>query len=118
MKRRDFIKSGAIGLVASSSLLNNCDSKIKKVTNSPIILSTWNHGIPANKAAMDVLNDNGTALDAVEAGVRVTEADPSSRSVRLGGRPDQVGFSAIHDRFQYALYKTNENKLYDVKGVG
>ena len=91
MKRRDFIKSGAIGLVASSSLLNNCDSKIKKVTNSPIILSTWNHGIPANKAAMDILNDNGTALDAVEAGVRVTEADPSSQSVGLGGRPDQDG---------------------------
>ena len=91
MKRRDFIKSGAIGLVASSSLLNNCDSKIKKVTNSPIILSTWNHGIPANKAAMDVLNDNGTALDAVEAGVRVTESDPSSQSVGLGGRPDQDG---------------------------
>ena len=91
MKRRDFIKSGAIGLVASSSLLNNCDSKIKKVTNSPIILSTWNHGIPANKAAMDVLNDNGTALDAVEAGVRVTEAAPSSQSVGLGGRPDQDG---------------------------
>jgi hypothetical protein len=42
MKRRDFIKSGAIGLIGSSSLLNNCDSKIKKVTNSPIILSTWN----------------------------------------------------------------------------
>jgi len=91
MKRRDFIKSGAVGLVASSSLLNNCDSQIKKVTNSPIILSTWNHGIPANKAAMDVLNDNGTALDAVEAGVRVTEADPSSQSVGLGGRPDQDG---------------------------
>ena len=91
MKRRDFIKSGAIGLVASSSLLNNCDSQIKKVTNSPIILSTWNHGIPANKAAMDVLNDNGTALDAVEAGVRVTEADPSSQSVGLGGRLDQDG---------------------------
>ncbi len=91
MKRRDFIKSGAIGLIGSSSLLNNCDSKIKKVTNSPIILSTWNHGIPANKAAMDVLNDNGTALDAVEAGVRVTEADPSSQSVGLGGRPDQDG---------------------------
>ena len=91
MKRRDFIKSGAIGLVASSSLLNNCDSQIKKVTNSPIILSTWNHGIPANKAAMGVLNDNGTALDAVEAGVRVTEADPSSQSVGLGGRPDQDG---------------------------
>lgn len=44
MKRRDFIKSGSIGLLASSSLLNNCDSQIKKVSNSPIILSTWNPG--------------------------------------------------------------------------
>lgn len=70
---------------------------------------------------MEVLNDNGTALDAVEAGVRVTEADPSSQSVGFGGRPDQdgqVGFSAIHDGFQYAFYKKNENKLYDVKGIG
>ena len=75
--------------------MNNCDSQIKKVTNSPIILSTWNHGIPANKAAMDVLNDNGTALDAVEAGVRVTEADPSSQSVGLGGRPDQDGYVTL-----------------------
>ena len=44
MKRRDFIKSGSIGLLASSSLLNNFDSQIKKVSNSPIILSTWNPG--------------------------------------------------------------------------
>ena len=91
MKRRDFIKSGAISVVASSSILTQCDNQIKKVKNDPIVLSTWDHGIPANDAAMAILNNNGSALEAVETGVRVTEADPSSQSVGLGGRPDQDG---------------------------
>ena len=91
MKRRDFIKTGTISLVASGSILTQCDSPIKKVKNNPIVLSTWDHGISANNRAMDILNNNGTALDAVESGVRVTEADPSSQSVGLGGRPDQDG---------------------------
>lgn len=91
MKRRDFIKTGTISLVASGSILTQCDSPIKKVKNNPIVLSTWDHGISANNTAMDILNNNGTALDAVESGVRVTEADPSSQSVGLGGRPDQDG---------------------------
>ena len=91
MKRRDFIKSGAISVVASSSILTQCDNQIKKVKNDPIVLSTWDHGIPANDAAMAILNNNGSALEAVETGVRVTEADPLSQSVGLGGRPDQDG---------------------------
>jgi len=91
MKRRDFIKSSAISLVASSSILTQCDNPIKKVKNDPIVLSTWDHGIPANNAAMAIMNKNGSSLEAVEAGVRVTEADPLSQSVGLGGRPDKDG---------------------------
>ena len=91
MKRRDFIKSGAISLVASSSILTQCDNPIEKVKNDPIVLSTWDHGIPANNAAMAIMNKNGSSLEAVEAGVRVTEADPLSQSVGLGGRPDKDG---------------------------
>ena len=83
MKRRDFIKTGVVSIVASSSILTQCDNPIKKIKNDPIVLSTWDHGIPANKAAMDIINNNGSSLDAVEAGVRVTEADPSSQSVGL-----------------------------------
>ncbi len=37
------------------------------------------------------MNKNGSSLEAVEAGVRVTEADPLSQSVGLGGRPDKDG---------------------------
>ena len=91
MKRRDFIKSSAISLVASSSILTQCDNSIKKVKNDPIVLSTWDHGIPANNAAISIINKNGSSLEAVEAGVRVTEADPLSQSVGLGGRPDKDG---------------------------
>jgi len=57
----------------------------------PVILSTWNHGIPANAQAMQALQDGGTVLDAVEAGVMVTENDPEVRSVGYGGLPDEDG---------------------------
>lgn len=57
----------------------------------PIVLSTWNFGKEANAAAWQVLEKGGKALDAVEAGVRVPEADPNNQSVGLGGRPDRDG---------------------------
>lgn len=44
-----------------------------------------------NEVAWDVLKKNGRALDAVEAGVKVCEADPNERSVGYGGRPDRDG---------------------------
>jgi N4-(beta-N-acetylglucosaminyl)-L-asparaginase len=54
-------------------------------------LSTWRFGIQANEAAWQVLGVGGTALDAVEKGVRLVEADPAERSVGYGGRPDRDG---------------------------
>jgi N4-(beta-N-acetylglucosaminyl)-L-asparaginase len=45
----------------------------------------------ANKEAWKVLSTGGRAVDAVEQGVRLTEADPSERSVGYGGRPDRDG---------------------------
>ncbi len=42
-------------------------------------------------AAWEVLKNNGKALDAVEAGVKVPEGDPNERSVGYGGRPDRNG---------------------------
>ena len=57
----------------------------------PIVLSTWSPNVKANAAAWIVLEKNGTALDAVEKGVRVTEADPSDQSVGYGGLPDRDG---------------------------
>jgi isoaspartyl peptidase/L-asparaginase-like protein (Ntn-hydrolase superfamily) len=72
----------AANIVATSS-----SGKIK----GPIVLSTWIHGLDANKAAWEVLKNGGSALDAVEKGVRVTESDITNRSVGIGGRPDRDG---------------------------
>ena len=96
MKRRDFLKKSAI--VTTASALVACDVKVDfenvsscKNGSLPIVISTWNHGITANKAAMDIIKNGGNALDAVEAGVRVTESDPEMMSVGYGGLPDRDG---------------------------
>lgn len=60
-------------------------------SSSPVVVSTWQHGRPANDAAWAVLSDGGSALDAVETGVRVSEADPDVRTVGRGGYPDRTG---------------------------
>ena len=105
--RRDFLKTSAIG--AAGVMVAGCSSAVtskpeltENETNSeadtassdvthPIIISTWNHGMDANSAALDSLSSGGTALDAVEAGVRVPESDPKNTSVGLGGFPDRDG---------------------------
>ena len=110
MSRRKFLKTSALGL--GGILLAKCasgtsetDSTKKEVTESPlrgdaegrgiitkpIVVSTWNHGMEANKAAWEILENGGNALDAVEAGVRITESDADNRSVGLGGLPDREG---------------------------
>ncbi len=89
MKRRDFLKTGAIGITVPSVIFG--DSNIITNKNNPIILSTWNHGLPANDAAWKTLLNGGNALDAAEAGARVAEADPTITSVGFGGLPDEQG---------------------------
>ncbi|WP_313807576.1 N(4)-(beta-N-acetylglucosaminyl)-L-asparaginase [Flavobacterium sp.] len=96
--RRNFIKTTAIASVAvalnafrgksdEQEEVVNVSGKVKK----PIVLSTWNFGIPANEAAWEILKNKGRALDAVETGVRIPEGDPKERSVGYGGRPDRDG---------------------------
>lgn len=94
--RRNFIKTAAIAsaAVALNSFKGNPEEEIdfsSKQGKKPIVLSTWNFGIQANAAAWEILKNNGRALDAVEAGVKVPEGDPKERSVGYGGRPDRDG---------------------------
>jgi len=51
--------------------------------------------VKATAAAWEVLSKNGRALDAVEAGVRVPEADPEDTSVGYGGLPDRDGYVTL-----------------------
>jgi N4-(beta-N-acetylglucosaminyl)-L-asparaginase len=55
------------------------------------VISTWDFGKIANIEAWKILSANGRALDAVEQGVWVPEADPKNTTVGLGGAPDRDG---------------------------
>ncbi|MCF8414017.1 MAG: N(4)-(beta-N-acetylglucosaminyl)-L-asparaginase [Melioribacteraceae bacterium] len=89
--RRNFIKTGVI--VSAGLALPSCEVKVdeKKVVKKPLVVSTWNHGLKANEVAIETLQNGGSALDAVEAGVRTAEDDPETNSVGYGGLPDANG---------------------------
>lgn len=95
MKRRQFIRFGAavgaLSVVKPSQATNIVAQSYQGKAKGPIVLSTWNHGLAANEGAWAVLQKGGSALDAVEKGVMVTEADLTNRSVGVGGRPDRDG---------------------------
>src|SRR5699024_2819231 len=91
INRKDFLKISALGsLYPLGSKVVKETSFLGKV-NKPVVISTWDHGIPANEAAWKVLSEGGSALDAVEAGVRIPEGDPNVQSVGYGGFPDREG---------------------------
>lgn len=94
--RRDFLKTTSIATVAATLPLfglkaKEIDKVLSVTAKKPIVLSTWNFGLQANTAAWEILKNDGRALDAVEAGVKIPEADPTERSVGYGGRPDRDG---------------------------
>jgi N4-(beta-N-acetylglucosaminyl)-L-asparaginase len=93
--RRHFLKAAALGAAALS--LDGVKSAhaapfVKKDRSiKPIVLSTWDFGRAANLAAWEILKKGGRALDAVEAGVKVPEADPNNHTVGFSGYPDRDG---------------------------
>jgi N4-(beta-N-acetylglucosaminyl)-L-asparaginase len=94
--RRKFLQSSLLssaGIVFAKKIPSDLPEQ-KSVLNNPIVISTWNDGLEANKAAWQVLQNGGRALDAVEAGVRVTEASQNC-CVGLGANPDRDGFVTL-----------------------
>jgi N4-(beta-N-acetylglucosaminyl)-L-asparaginase len=91
--RREFLTqtlaTGALLPMATVTAAKDTPAKGKPVR--PIVISTWNMGVPANEEAWKILAAGGTSLDAVEAGVKVSEADPNISSVGYGGTPDRDG---------------------------
>ena len=98
-QRRKFIKQSLLGsalLIPGLSTLEAQAVPAKKAAGTkPIILSTWNHGIPANADAWAKLKETGSLLDAVEVGVRNTELDLENLSVGLQGLPDREGITTL-----------------------
>lgn len=87
LSRRQFV--GTTAMVAAGAL--NASAEERRPALRPVVLSTWRHGLAANEAAWKILANGGRALDAVEAGVRVSESDPKVSSVGFGGFPDASG---------------------------
>lgn len=100
--KREFLKMSVLGtsLLSITSLFSktSASSSVNKkgLVKSekqirPIVVSTWEHGVAANKVAWQILSNGGKAIDAVEQGVRIPEADPSVMTVGFGGYPDREG---------------------------
>ncbi|MBA10243.1 MAG: glycosylasparaginase [Flavobacteriaceae bacterium] len=101
MRRRNFLKNASltgVGLAVGNSLKGCQDispdgKKVvvsDKKTALPLVIATW-HVIDATARAMEILQAGGTALDAVEQGCMVEEANEKGQSVGKGGLPDRDG---------------------------
>jgi len=91
MQRRKFLQLGSLSLAGLSFKKNNLSFQEAR---KPIVVSTWDAGIAANKAAWNVLKNKGRALDAVEQGVMVTE-NSINCCVGLGANPDRDGYVTL-----------------------
>ncbi|MAM18442.1 MAG: N(4)-(beta-N-acetylglucosaminyl)-L-asparaginase [Christiangramia sp.] len=94
MKRRNFLKSAGVAglgisvsgdLLAQSLLQNTMQS-----TTYPVAVATWNFQNAVKKAG-EFLSTGSSALDAVEQGVMVEEANLKNTTVGNGGAPDRDG---------------------------
>jgi isoaspartyl peptidase/L-asparaginase-like protein (Ntn-hydrolase superfamily) len=93
ISRRSFLDRTATGVMvaaAANFLGSHPASAESQPALSPLVVSTWPFGKPANDQALAVLLRHGPLLDAVEQGIRVTEASQNS-SVGLGGTPNAAG---------------------------
>src|SRR5215212_11828994 len=92
LNRRKFLQSSAL---SSAAVLVHkfgwASEESELVKGNPIVISTWGDNVKANEEAWRILGKGGRALDAVEAGVQIPEADPHDQSVGYGGLPDRDG---------------------------
>ena len=81
MRRRSFLQTAGLLGVASTVNIQNPE---------PIIIATWKNEA-GTKAGYDKILQTGKALDGVEAGAWVPEANPEETTVGYGGYPDRDG---------------------------
>lgn len=94
MKRRSFVNNMLITpfIPAAGNLIPESRTSDSP---KPVVVSTWDFGMKANEEAWKVLEAGGRALDAVEQGVRIVEADPDNHTVGIGGYPDRDGYVTL-----------------------
>ncbi|MBS1664175.1 MAG: N(4)-(beta-N-acetylglucosaminyl)-L-asparaginase [Bacteroidetes bacterium] len=120
--RRKFIRSAALGsvLLKTGNLpTHQTQPQPQNPTGQPIVISTWDFGKTANVGAWDILSKSGRALDAVENGVKLPEADPNNQTIGYGGLPDRDGFvtldaSIMDEKFNCGSVLCLENILHPI----
>ncbi|MET2983619.1 N(4)-(beta-N-acetylglucosaminyl)-L-asparaginase [Aureibaculum conchae] len=104
MKRRNFIKNASlsgVGLAIGTSLTNCADKTSDKKKEDkivapnvkaslPLVICTWNFHNATTKA-WEALQNGKSALDAIEQGCMVEEADLKNTTVGNGASPDRDG---------------------------
>ena len=102
MNRRKFIKNASLtgaGIAIGSTMINCSEDNAKDKQTAlntnvkaklPLVIATW-HVENATAKAMEVLEAGGNALDAVEQGCMIEEANEKGQSVGKGGLPDIDG---------------------------
>ena len=88
MNRKKFLQLSSLGLGAVTF------PSFAPATKKPIVISTWDSGMPVNAAAWKILGANGKAVDAVEAGAIFIENEINC-CVGLGGYPDRDGIVTL-----------------------
>jgi N4-(beta-N-acetylglucosaminyl)-L-asparaginase len=90
---------GALGVGTQALARGNGSSSVGAALSAaplrPLVVSTWDFGVAANKAAWVVLSAGGRSLDAVEAGARIPEADLKNHFVGRAGYPDRDGHVSL-----------------------
>jgi len=101
MKRRKFIQNASLstlGIAVGSSVFASEIKKTISVENEiesknsgyPMVIATWNVK-ESTAEAWRVLQEGKSALDAIEKGCMVEEANAEGQSVGIGGLPDRDG---------------------------
>ena len=98
MERRTFLKAAGISSLGVGLVPQMVMASPPMATDharaSPICVATWNFH-EASKKAGELLYKGRSALDAVEQGVMVEEANLSNHTVGKGGAPDRDGFVTL-----------------------
>lgn len=90
LSRRNFVMCSSTALATGSLASAGLSAGPFPPGERPLIVSTWPFGQPANEKALEVLQSGGSNLDAVEQGIRLTEASGNG-SVGLSGGPNAAG---------------------------
>lgn len=93
MDRKSFVKLA--GLATTGLVTASCTTGARQLEPiRPLVVATWANRT-AVQTAWDTILAGGSAIDAVEAGARIPESDPSDRSVGYGGFPDKRGIMSL-----------------------